>query len=136
MSFALTRGLNLPRTSVQAVAHALDEVRHPDKGYYQRCDHFVGYMYGLQHSGFWDAKEHWEKMPDRLKARPGTKSPKGRIHFWAVGRHWHVALDVGPGIVASNDIITPGRISIVRVTRFAEDWNARYLGHAAPWFNR
>lgn len=136
MGFTATVGLNLPKSAGQAVAHALDEVRHPDKNYFNRCDHFCGYMYGLPHSGFVDARAHWNAIPSKYKDKPGSPAPKGRLHFWAVGQHWHVALDVGPGLVASNDIISRGRISVVRVSRITNDWNARYLGHARPWFGR
>jgi hypothetical protein len=134
MVFVPTAGLSLPRSAQGAVLFALDEVRHPDKSYAGLCDHFVGRCYGYPHSGFDDAREHWNAIPDRYKRKPGTPAPKGSLHFWRVGAHDHVAIDVGPGIVASNDIIVRGRISVVKVSRITEDWNAKYLGHARPWF--
>lgn len=135
MAFTQAAPYNLPKSPQQAVAHALNEVRHPDENYFRHCDHFVGLMYGLEHSGFASARAHWNAIPDHLKSRRGP-APKGRLHFWEVGNFWHVALDVGPAIVASNDILFRGRISIVRVDRITKDWNARYLGHTPPWFGR
>ncbi|GAA0347271.1 hypothetical protein [Streptomyces blastmyceticus] len=55
--------------------------------------------------------------------------------FWTTGsRAGHVALYVGNGKIASNDIETPGRISIVPATDIETKWGATYLGWSPPYF--
>lgn len=121
-----------PVSSAAAVRHALNEVRYPDKSYKGLCDHFVARMYGRSHSGHYSARTHWNAMPDKYKHT--GNSPMGALQFWQVGKHWHVAIDVGYGVVASNDILRLGKIDVVKTRLITSKWNARYLGWTNPWF--
>ncbi|BFO23119.1 hypothetical protein SHKM778_95070 (plasmid) [Streptomyces sp. KM77-8] len=50
----------------------------------------------------------------------------GALMFWSTdGRAGHVALYVGNGQIASNDIREPGRISIVPATDIESKWGLR-----------
>lgn len=122
----------LPKTPAQAVAHALNEVRYPDENYNHMCDHFVAYMYGLSASGYYSAIAHWNAIPSRFR-HSGTP-PVGGLPFWSIGTYGHVALMVNATQIASNDIITAGRISVVSLGTISAQWGARYLGWAQPYY--
>ena len=76
----------------------------------QECDHYVGIYYGLPHSGFHTANEHWQKTPPSYKL---SGWQPGALAFWtnigsgpnAAG---HVAIgDVKLGKLYSTDYPTP-----------------------------
>jgi hypothetical protein len=56
--------------------------------------------------------------------------------FWSTGksRAGHVALAVGGGRIASNDILRKGMIDIVGLGTISQKWGAKYLGWAPPFF--
>ena len=74
----------------------------------QMCDHYVGVYYGLPHSGFHTANEHWRATPPSYKLSGWTP---GALAFWtdsgpkAAG---HVAIgDVKLGELYSTDYPRP-----------------------------
>ena len=114
-----------PWTAAQAVAYALGQAVHPDKNYFRRCEHAVAWYYGWGGSGYGSAKEHAYAVPKSLRYKiPSNASaiPAGALVYWFDGTWGHVALSVGAGKVASNDIVSAGRIDVVPLSRFAQKW--------------
>lgn len=114
-----------PWTAAQAVAYSIGQAVSPDKNYYQRCEHAVAWYYGWGGSGYGSAKEHANAVPKSLRhAIPSdaSKIPAGALVYWFDGTWGHVALSVGAGKVASNDIVSAGRIDIVPLSRFGQKW--------------
>lgn len=68
----------------------------------------------------------WEAVTP--KHRHDTAPPVGVPVFWAVGRHGHVALSAGHGLVWSIDIRRPGRLDPVWIEEFHRSWGADLLG--------
>jgi hypothetical protein len=119
--------------STGAVATALAEARSPSENYHNLCDHFVGVCYGLAHSGYPSAIEHWRAIP--AKHKHTGMPPPGGVPYWDIGKFGHTAVAVTTGTIASNDIVRKGRISVVRIGLVAEAWHAHYLGWADPFFH-
>jgi Lysozyme like domain len=118
-----------------AVQWAIGQVDNPDKDYTRLCDHFVARAYGLAHSGYATAYDHWKAIPSKYKHSDGN-APAGALVFWftGTGRAGHVALSLGGGRVASNDILRRGRIDIVSIGTITQKWGAKYLGWTPPYF--
>ncbi len=122
-----------PRTPASAVKWARSMAG--DYGWLNLCLNFTAQAYGWDHSGTRYAIDHWLFTPGGLRHHRERNAPAGALMFWDTGkRAGHVALSLGNGYVASNDIVTPGRISIVPAWTIDERWNARYLGWTAPYF--
>jgi hypothetical protein len=96
------------------------------------CDRFMARCYGFYGSGYVSAHSHWHYIPSSMK-HPGYSAPVGAFHFWDIGSYGHVALNVGKGLVASNDIKRVGKIDVVPVTYIGQRWGARYLGWTEPY---
>ena len=118
-----------------AIQWARGQVDNPDKDYRNLCDHFVARAYGLAHSGYGTAYEHWQRIPAKYKHSDGNP-PAGALVFWFTGsgRAGHVALSLGGGQIASNDILRRGKIDIVGIGTIAQKWGAKYLGWTPPYF--
>jgi class 3 adenylate cyclase len=80
------------------------------------------------HEGYW-------VVPARMRHHGDRNAPPGSLVFWDTGlRAGHVALSLGDGMIATNDIDVPGKISIVPASLVERRWGARYLGWTAPYF--
>jgi hypothetical protein len=124
------------RSPTKAVKTALLEAKHPSQDFENLCDRFVAVCYGLAHSGYGSAKEHWDKIPDKHKHKLDAKPPVGGVPFWDTKTSGHTAICVSPGMIASNDIITTGEVSVVRIGKISESWStATYLGWAEPFYH-
>lgn len=122
-----------PRSAASAVKWARNMAG--DYGWYNLCLNFTAQAYGWDHAGTQYAIDHWLFTPNSMRHYRQRNAPAGSLMFWDTGqRAGHVAISLGDGYVASNDIITPGKISIVRADLIDEKWNARYLGWTAPYF--
>jgi hypothetical protein len=122
-----------PRTPASAVRWARSMAG--DYGWLNLCLNFTAQAYGWDHSGTRYAIDHWLFTPNSMRHHRVRNAPAGALMFWDTGmRAGHVAISLGNGYVASNDIITPGRISIVPASTIDARWNARYLGWTAPYF--
>lgn len=127
-----------PRTSAAAIVWATAQAAGGPEVWYRRCLNFVAQAYGWSNAGTHYAIDHYtDAMPTHLR-HPGDRNPPpGALLFWDTGqRAGHVALSVGNGLIATNDIDGPGRISIVPATAIEKRWGARYLGWAPPYFPR
>lgn len=120
-------------TPEQAVAYARGEVTAPDKNYFRLCDHFTSWCYGYAGSGYASAIVHWRAIEPAQKHTTGIP-PAGALVFWEIGKWGHVAVSLGDGTVASNDIHVKGQISIAHIGEFATKWGAKYLGWTTPVF--
>lgn len=122
-----------PRTPASAVRWARSMAG--DYGWLNLCLNFTAQAYGWDHSGTRYAIDHWLFTPNSMRHHRTRNAPAGALMFWDTGlRAGHVALSLGNGYVASNDIVTPGRISIVPAWTIDDRWNARYLGWTPPYF--
>ena len=135
----LVGGLLLPRGNPRSAAQAIDWAMRQSGGpaaWYNRCLAFVANAYGWHNSGTHYALDHYlSVIPERMR-HPGDRNPApGALMFWETShRAGHVALYLGNGLIASNDIDSPGRISIVPANAPERRWGARYVGWAAPYF--
>ncbi|MBA3745499.1 transglycosylase SLT domain-containing protein [Sporichthya sp.] len=122
-----------PRSASGAVKWA--RAMAGDYGWYNLCLNFMAQAYGWDHSGTQYAIDHWLFTPNSMRHHRQRNAPAGSLMFWDTGlRAGHVAISLGDGYVATNDVITPGKISIVSSYTIDERWNARYLGWTAPYF--
>jgi hypothetical protein len=123
-----------PRTPAQAIAWARKAV-HGHRIWFDLCLRFVAVSYGYNHSGSATAMDHWRETPAKFR-HPGDKHPpRGALLYWTTGHYpGHVAIYVGKGLIASNDIKRRGAIDIVPMSKIAQKWGARYVGWAAPYF--
>lgn len=120
-------------TPPYAVTYALNEVKSRDINYRYLCDKFVARCYGYEGSGYVSARSHWSLTPSTYR-HSGYTAPSGALHFWNIGSAGHVAINVGNGYVASNDIKRVGYIDVVPVGYISSHWGASYLGWANPYF--
>ncbi|GAA0628276.1 hypothetical protein GCM10009547_34890 [Sporichthya brevicatena] len=103
--------------------------------WHRRCLNFTARAYGYTASGVPSAAEYWADAYDRHPHDPHP--PAGSLVFWATGEPaGHAALSLGGGMVVSNDIAGKGTIAAVPLTYITEQWSARYLGWAPPFFPR
>jgi hypothetical protein len=122
-----------PRSPAAAVRWAREMAG--DGGWYNLCLNFVAQAYGWDHAGTQYAVDHWLFTPNSMRHHRQRNAPAGALMFWDTGsRAGHVAISLGNGYVASNDIVTPGRISIVNSDYIDDKWHARYLGWTVPYF--
>jgi len=127
--------VSLP-SPAEAVATALAEAEHASQNFFNLCDRFVAVCYGFAHSGYGSAKIHWDEIPDEHKHEHDAKPPVGGVPFWDTPTSGHTAICVAPGMIASNDIITDGEVSVVRIGKISESWStADYLGWAEPFYH-
>lgn len=127
----------LTRTPAEAIAWA--RAREGADGWYRRCLAFV-----TQATGSWVgvpyAIDAYHVTPaDRRHAADspeGRTPPPGAALFYDTGqRAGHVVLYLGGGLIASNDIVTPGIISVVPADAIETRWGSRYVGWAWPGSN-
>ncbi|MDT9685603.1 peptidase M23 [Streptomyces sp. TRM76323] len=124
-----------PRSTADAVKWAQREADSGSLEWYQWCLKFVAQSYGWTSAGSRYAIDHYWAMPSTMRHNRDRNPPVGALMFWSTdGRAGHVALYVGKGQIASNDIREPGRISIVPATDIESKWGATYQGWAPPYF--
>jgi hypothetical protein len=128
--FSLARGN--PRSCANAIRWALAATDGPAV-WRRKCLHFVARAYGWSASGIPSAAAYWSRADERhLDIDP----PAGALVFWSTGSpDGHVALSLGRGLVASNDIGGAGTIAAVPLTTITERWHATYLGWSPPAFD-
>ena len=131
-------GIRQPRwTPQQAVRYALDQVKHPDENYYEKCDHFAAACYGYGGSGYTSAASHWASIPSSMRHPGNTNPPAGALVFWTGGSHGygHVAISLGNGKIASTDIRRHGQVDVVPLSEIHQRWGLSYAGWAPPYLN-
>ncbi len=134
-TFTLTRPN--PRTCHQAIDAARREARSGSLIWHRRCLAFTAQAYGWAASGEATAAVAWKRALATGTAHPhDTNPPAGALLFYDNGdTAGHVALHLGNGQAATNDIATPGRIDIVPLNDLTHGrWHLTYLGWTPPHF--
>ncbi|KFG71449.1 NlpC/P60 family protein [Streptomyces mutabilis] len=130
--------LNNPRTVEEAIAWAKkNSGTGSSANWYQRCLAFTAIVYGWNFSGVNYAIDHYSVVPKSMQHDGDRHPPAGALMYWDTGhRAGHIAVYLGDGKVASNDILRPGYIDIVDAELFETKWGARYIGWTPPVFPR
>lgn len=124
-----------PRGSAQAIEWARAQVENPSKNWFNLCLNFVAQAYGWRNAGVHYAIDHFEVGPDDQRFGRDRNPPPGALMFWDTGRRaGHVALSLGGGQIASNDILRTGRVDVVDASAIERLWGAKYLGWTVPYF--
>ncbi|MER7112257.1 peptidase M23 [Streptomyces sp. NPDC000229] len=124
-----------PRSTADAIAWAKKEAQGgPD--WFRMCLAFTARAYGWSFSGTPYAIDHYQKvMPTSMRHDGDRNPPPGALMYWDTGsRAGHVAVYVGDGKIASNDIRRAGYIDVVPATDPETKWGATYLGWSPPYF--
>ncbi|MGW0121717.1 peptidase M23 [Streptomyces sp. NPDC003327] len=124
-----------PRSTADAIKWAQNEAETGGKDWYRLCLAFVARTYGWSYSGVPYAVDHYHEMPPDMKHDKDRNPPPGALMYWETGnRAGHVAIYLGNGKIASNDIVRPGYIDVVPATDIETKWGSTYLGWAPPYF--
>ncbi|MDJ0345562.1 peptidase M23 [Streptomyces sp. H10-C2] len=124
-----------PRSTAEAIAWATLQATSSTPGWYRACLAFVANSQGWTFSGVPYAIDHYKEMPAAMKHDKDRNPPPGALMYWETGsRAGHVALYLGDGKIASNDIERPGFIDVVPATDIETKWGATYVGWAPPYF--
>lgn len=124
-----------PRSTRDAIKWAKRQEEIHSPGWYRQCLAFASQAYGWNFSGVQYAIDHYRHMPASMKHDKERTPPPGALMYWDTGsRAGHVAVYLGEGKIASNDIREPGYISVVPATDIEKKWGATYLGWAPPYF--
>jgi hypothetical protein len=126
-----------PRTCQEAIAAARREVRSGSLEWHRLCLAFAAEAYGWHASGEATANTAWNRMvATGLAHHDDPHAPAGALLFYATDDEaGHVALHLGGGEVATNDIAADGRIDIVPLDDLTEGrWRLTYRGWAPPEF--
>ncbi|MEU1818009.1 peptidase M23 [Streptomyces roseifaciens] len=125
-----------PRSTADAIKWAKAEADSHRANWYQKCLAFTSIAYGWNYSGTNYAIDHYtDVMPKDMRHDGDRNPPVGALMFWDTGhRAGHVAIYVGDGKIASNDIGPIGEIAIVPATDIETKWNAKYLGWSPPYY--
>ncbi|MEV6332249.1 peptidase M23 [Streptomyces sp. NPDC051909] len=124
-----------PRSTADAITWAKTQAPNTGQQWYRLCLAFVARTYGWSYSGVNYAIDHYKEMPPSMKHDKDRNPPPGALMYWDTGqRAGHVAVYLGNGEIASNDIRRPGYIDVVPATDIEKKWGATYLGWAPPYF--
>jgi hypothetical protein len=124
-----------PRSTEAAIRWAEKEAQTGGRTWYRACLAFAARTHGWNFSGVHYAIDHYRKMPTSMKHHNDRTPAPGALMYWDTGqRAGHVAVYLGNGKIASNDIRRPGYIDVVPATDIETKWGAKYLGWAPPYF--
>jgi hypothetical protein len=128
-----------PRTAAEAIAWAKQAAASGDSKWYNLCLSFVAHAYGWPASGTATALKQWNELPGSMQHQGDRNPPPGALLFWkhkgsSASDAGHVAIYLGDGKIASNDIVSKGKISIVPVGDIEKKWGQQYLGWSPPYF--
>jgi hypothetical protein len=122
----------LPHTYRQAIGEGAAQDAHADRNWQGLCDRFIAVAYGLQHSGYTSAKDHWNSIPGQYKTG-GHNAPPGALYFWGNGQYGHTALSIGSGLVYSTDFVRNGQVDVTSEDSITRSWGD-YRGWSFPYF--
>jgi hypothetical protein len=128
-----------PNSVAEAIAWAKREAASGSSKWHDLCLSFVAHAYGWPASGTATALKQWNELPSSMQHKGDTSPPPGALLYWkhpgsSSGDAGHVAIYLGNGKIASNDIVRDGHISIVDVGDIQRKWGQQYLGWAPPYF--
>lgn len=134
MSYTVSRKNG--RSAAAAVRWARAEVRGRAR-WSNWCLAFVGTAYGWRATGVNYAIDHYSVVPKSMRYAGDRNPVPGALLFWRTGaRPGHVAIYLGNGMIASNDIRRRGHIDVVPASEIERRWGARYVGWTLPYFPR
>ncbi|MFI2077682.1 transglycosylase SLT domain-containing protein [Streptomyces triculaminicus] len=127
--------LNNPRSVEAAIAWAKDHSGpSSDAQWYNRCLAFTAIVYGWNVSGVPYAIDHYSVVPKEMQ-HTDRNPPPGALMYWDTGsRAGHIAIYLGNGQIASNDILRRGYIDVVNADVIETKWGAKYVGWTPPYF--
>ena len=103
------------------------------------CDHYTAYFYGLPHSGYGSAIEHWNAIPKGSDHFAGWQP--GALAFFSGGSegYGHIAIgDVSAGMVYTTDLVKgknkDGYVGHESVHDIESAWGLKFLGWTKPIF--
>ncbi|MEJ8654798.1 peptidase M23 [Streptomyces sp. MS1.AVA.3] len=100
------------------------------------CLKFVAQVYGWTQAGVNYAIDHYTVVPKNMRHTDRHPAP-GALMYWSTNhRAGHIAVYLGGGKIASNDILRPGAIDIVDAKLIETKWSATYRGWTPPVFPR
>ncbi|MEV6681239.1 peptidase M23 [Streptomyces erythrochromogenes] len=128
--------LNNPRSVPDAIAWAkLNAGPNSEKKWERRCLAYTAIVYGWNVSGVSYAIDHYTVVPAAMRHDKDRNPPPGALMYWTTGsRAGHIAVYLGDGMVASNDILRPGYIDVVPAELIESKWGAGYVGWTPPYF--
>lgn len=128
--------LNNPRSVAEAIQWAKAHSGVSSTAlWYQACLAFTANVYGWSYSGVTYAIDHYTVVPAAMRHDGDRHPPPGALMYWDTGhRAGHIAVYLGDGKIASNDILRPGYIDVVDAGLIETRWNARYVGWTPPDF--
>ncbi|MFF8993987.1 peptidase M23 [Streptomyces sp. NPDC014983] len=128
--------LHNPRSVADAIAWAEAHAGANSTGdWYQRCLAFTANVYGWSYSGVIYAIDHYTVEPASMRHDGDRHPPPGALMYWDTGhRAGHIAVYLGNGKIASNDILRPGYIDVVDAGLIESKWGAKYVGWTPPYF--
>ncbi|MFI8932439.1 peptidase M23 [Streptomyces sp. NPDC053474] len=129
--------LTNPRSVKEAIAWARRSAGPmSERIWYNRCLAYTAIVYGWNFSGVNYAIDHFTVVPKQMRHRD-RNPPPGALMYWDTGhRAGHIAVYLGGGKIASNDIMRPGYIDIVQADLIEAKWRAKYVGWTPPYFPR
>lgn len=129
---------NLPRKNPHTCAEAIRAARKmvgQQCRWLQLCLGFTAVAYGWNVSGTDTAYNHFLALQRQGYIHTDRNPPPGALVFWkGSGIYGHIAIAVGGGQIASNDISRSGCIDIVAWNAPETQWGQNYLGWAPPYF--
>lgn len=128
--------LHNPRSVAEAIQWAKDHAgANSTANWYQRCLAFTANVYGWSFSGVNYAIDHYKVVPASMRHDGDRHPPPGALMYWDTGhRAGHIAVYLGGGKIASNDILRPGYIDVVDAGLIESKWGAKYIGWTPPDF--
>ncbi|MEU5425778.1 peptidase M23 [Streptomyces olivoreticuli] len=130
--------LNNPRSVPEAIAWAKSHAgANSSNSWYARCLAFTAIVYGWSFSGVDYAIDHYTVVPKDMRHDGDRHPPPGALMYWDTGhRAGHIAVYLGDGKIASNDILRSGYIDVVDADLIETKWGAKYVGWTPPSFPR
>lgn len=97
------------------------------------CAHTVACAYGKTASG-WNAYQGWEMTLNKHhhSGRNMNNPPRGALLFFKGGTYGHVCLSNGRKRAWTNDAPTVGKVGLVPVSYFTNNWGMQYVGWCWP----
>jgi hypothetical protein len=128
---------DLSRGSAGAVGWAAGPSQNMKGKFPGLCDHYVANAYGLEHSGYADARTHWQATPDRYRHQGDTNPPVGSLVFWDTGKSGHVAIVTGygaKGAMVSTTHKGGGTPTVMPLSDASRQLGGKYYGWTTPYF--
>ncbi|OEV09330.1 hypothetical protein [Streptomyces nanshensis] len=127
--------LDNPRGLQDAIQWAKDHDGDYDPKWHRMCLAFTAQVYGWNQSGVTYAIDHFSVVPKSMQHKGDRSPPPGALMYWRTDqRAGHIAVYVGGGKIATNDIEKPGRIDVVDAQLIETKWGATYVGWTPPVF--